>query len=114
MSRTKRKHKYSLNHFHGKRVVTHHEFFIRNYFLKSWMVGNESEPTFEESKREYESETKGGNWIDHTVPKSHRKIYNKKRRRKDKREIWREINLEDYEGQCSDWNCKDAHVWDFW
>lgn len=107
MSRTKRKHKRSFERYYHDRVQWHY-----NSMFSYWVV--RTPPTRKEAKREYEQETRGKNWIDYTVPREHRNMINRQRRQKDRQEIWREVNYEEYEAQCSDWNCKDAKHWDFW
>lgn len=47
-------------------------------------------------------------------PRYYRKQINNYRRNNDKRELYKEIHLIDYEGLYSCWNCKDSDPWYFW
>lgn len=47
------------------------------------------------------------------MPKEWRKSANAKRRNHDKRELWKELNIVDYEAQYSKWNCKDNDHWSY-
>ena len=49
-----------------------------------------------------------------SLPKHFRKQVNKSRRAKDKQEIFKEVNIFNYEEQCSKWNCKDNDSWGYW
>lgn len=46
--------------------------------------------------------------------KSFRRKVNKQRRTRDKRELYKELNLIDYEGLYDLWNCKTANAWWYW
>ena len=51
------------------------------------------------------------NGYSYSMPKAYRKWVNKERRTRDKVELYKAVNLEDYEEQCSRWNCKDNNHW---
>ena len=62
-------------------------------------------------KERYKYKTKSVKYYSFGLPKSFRKIVNKNRRTKDKHEIWKSINFNDYPEQCSSWGCKDSDTW---
>lgn len=96
MSRTTRKRKVSF------------EEYYRYYF--SWFIIDEDERI----RRRVEYYTSSNKWFSHSLPKEFRNSVNRTRRRKDKREIWKAVNINDYEEQCSRWNCKDNNAWGYW
>ncbi len=49
-----------------------------------------------------------------SLPQWFRNSVNRTRRRKDAREIYKAVNLFEYEEQCSRWNCKDNNAWGYW
>lgn len=104
MSRTRRKHSITFNKYYHDKLRWYHTPYL---WWKEY-------PSREDTRREYEEEIRGKNWIDFTVPRSHRNVVNRKRRRWDKQELWKEIYQEDYENMCSLWNCKSSMHWDFW
>ena len=108
MSRTYRKHK---------------ESFESYYF--DWLNGNRfnrlgyfhDDEWYEDylAKERYRYKTdNGGKWYDRQLPRWYRNQVNRKRRAKDKRELFKAVNWIDYDEQCSDWNCKDNDHWGYW
>lgn len=49
-----------------------------------------------------------------TLPRHFRKEVNKRRRARDKQEVYKAVHIVDYEELCSDWNCKDNESWGYW
>ena len=49
-----------------------------------------------------------------TLPKEFRNSVNRSRRARDRQEIYREINIIEYEGLYDPWNCKTANQWGYW
>ena len=50
----------------------------------------------------------------HRFPKSYRKFVNSTRKTVDKRELYKELNYDEYSPVYSKWNCKDSDPWWFW
>ena len=98
MSRTYRKRRVSF------------EYYYRKCFASNggW-IKDEDIPI--ERARYY---TKTEKWYTFNLPRGFRNSVNKSRRRHDKAEIWKELNLYEYEEQCSRWNCKDNNKWGYW
>lgn len=100
MSRTYRKHKQTF------------ESYYYNWF--NWNMFYDEEEINKKRYR-YQGDFSGRNkWMNWNLPKSYRKLVNSKRRAHDKQEIWREINIEKHEEQCSKWSCKDSNSWGYW
>lgn len=55
----------------------------------------------------YTYKYKGDKHNSTTLPRHFRKEVNRKRRMKDKNEVFKAVNIEGYEELCSNWNCKD-------
>jgi len=66
------------------------------------------------TKRELAKLYGDGNSGQWSLPRHFRNTVNKTRRRFDKKELWKSIHLEEYEEQCSKWNCKDSNSWGWW
>lgn len=49
-----------------------------------------------------------------SLPRWFRNMVNRNRRAKDRQELWKSLNLEEHEEQCSKWNCKDSNSWGYW
>lgn len=49
-----------------------------------------------------------------SLPRHFRKEVNKKRRARDKQEVYKSVHIVDYEELCSNWNCKDNDSWGYW
>jgi len=97
MSRTIRKRKETFE--------SYYQYYFDNNF---W--GDETDKVILRV-RYYTSSCK---WYSHCLPKEFRNSVNRTRRRKDKREVFKAINLDGYEEQCSMWNCKDNNAWGYW
>ena len=67
-----------------------------------------------ESKWKYTTKKHTCHRHSHRFPKTYRKIVNNSRRNYDKRELFKEINLIDYDAVYSKWNCKDADPYWYW
>jgi hypothetical protein len=65
-------------------------------------------------KEKYRYNTRSGRYYDFTLPKWFRNQVNRKRRARDRQELWKAVNIHDYEEQCSKWNCKDSDAWGYW
>jgi len=65
-------------------------------------------------KYKYTRKNKSGRGYSERFPKSYRKQINNIRRNKDKVELFKELNLDEYTGNYSKWNCKDADPWWYW
>lgn len=68
----------------------------------------------EVKKLKYQYKTKTCKHYTFNLPKFFRNMVNRKRRAYDKQELWKELNLEEYEGLYSSWNCKDNNAWSYW
>ena len=55
----------------------------------------------------------GENW-QHNTPQWYRNQVNRVRRAVDKRELYKEVNREDYVGNYDPWNCKSDNAWGYW
>jgi len=62
----------------------------------------------------YKYKTKSVKYYDFGLPKFYRKMVNKNRRRKDRHEVWKALNFNDYPEQCCKWNCKTSEAWGYW
>ena len=103
MSRTVRSRRQSFEVYYGTNYqgMAYDEFVTK--YLKIPL------PT---AKAQYYSKTR--KWYTYALPKHYRKMINKLRRVRDKREIHKALTLVDYPEQCSMWNCKDAQSWGYW
>lgn len=48
------------------------------------------------------------------LPKYYRQMVNKKRKNRDRRELWKEVHVDGYEGLYSSWNGKDSDPAWYW
>jgi len=62
----------------------------------------------------YDTDNCGQGWFRRTKPKHYRNLINRKRRRRDDHELWKEVNIDGYEGLYSSWNCKDSDPSWYW
>ena len=78
--------------------------------------GYYTEEPWESYKKEealYHTDNYDKRYFRHTLPKYYRNHINRKRRKYDRYELYKEVNW-DYDGVYSDWNCKDADPWWYW
>jgi len=83
-------------------------------YYKYWFDNKLWDDEKEIIQRKVRYHTSSDKWISHCLPKGFRKTVNRSRRNKDKREIYKAINFDGYEEQCSKWNCKDNNSWGYW
>ena len=101
MSRTKRKHQQSFEEYY-----------------KDWLCETNPEQwkidhiNHERVRYNTDSDIK----YEFGVPKWFRQMINKSRRSRDRFQLWKELKLleEDYKGNYSPYNCKDANTWSYW
>lgn len=86
---------------------------FRQYY-KYWFVNNFWADEDDIIRTRYRYYTRTDRWYSHSLPQDFRNDVNRVRRRKDKREIWKAVNVIGYEEQCSMWNCKDNNAWGYW
>lgn len=99
MSRTYRKRIESFEY--------HYSYFLKDpEFCKRWK--------WDEQRERAKYKTKTQKWYAYNLPKEFRNSVNRKRRAKDRQELWKEVNISDHEGLYSKWNCKDNNAWGYW
>jgi len=114
MSRTYRKRKYSFNDSHS--------YLIRCIELERDCMGWSAlrSYTSEELKKEkerlerYRYKYKTDSYWRESLPRWFRNQVNRARRTKDRREVWKAVNWNDYEEQCDLWNCTSNDHWSYW
>ncbi len=57
---------------------------------------------------------RGVKYYSYGLPKFFRNMVNRKRRARDRQELYKAVKHFEYEEQCSKWNCKDADHWGYW
>ena len=109
MSRTYRKRFKKFENYYHNHIdyVTNEEWSYKYWVVRKGFANIDQYVA--KLKAQYYSKT--DYWLSGNPPKEHRKNINRKRRRTDKQELWKAINLVDHEEQCSQWNCKDADHW---
>ena len=93
-----------MSRTYRKRFVSY-EFYWRNV---TWYEQTKAD------KAKYYSDNLDRHWFRTSLPKWYRNRVNRDRRRFDKREIYKAINIENHEEQCSKWNCRDSDLWGYW
>ena len=88
------------------------ESYYRVFLENGWWDKYYGEGTLARKRAQYYSRTE--KWHSRTLPRFFRNSVNRKRRRHDRHEIWKAVNLNDYPEQCSHWNCKDNNAWGYW
>ncbi len=106
MSRTRYKRKETFKQYwsnwrfdeEGGATSSYGYYFTPEEMLRNWV------------KHHYRS----AKYFDYKLPRHFRNYVNRRRRANDRQELWRELNNEDYAGNYSKWNCKDANHWGYW
>lgn len=118
MSRTTRKRRHSFEQYYKRWLneLDHPEWFDKDdpVTYRTCYSSYEAQKRYIDRQR-YKYKTSSHKWYSYTVPKAFRNRVNKDRRRKDKVELWKELNYNDgYSGNYSKWNCKDNDHWRYW
>ncbi len=119
MSRTFRKRSESFFAYYGSRnTIWDKENKVRCKPEHHWefRFPNKKNPWESYVKDEvlYYSDNYGQGYFRRKFPKYYRNMINRKRRGRDKHELWKEVNLDCYDGLYSSWNCKDSNPSWFW
>lgn len=102
MSRTYRKRMESFESFYGFSFGGHYQSSLESWDEKEKQI----------MKARYQ--TKTDKWLTGNLPKSHRNLYNRKRRAKDSQALHKYIRNGDEDVLFDPWNCKTSHSWDYW
>jgi len=102
MSRTNRRHAESFEEYYKYWLV-----YRPSYKSDIWIA--------EFLKRErYKYKTQTRKYYDYGLPKFYRNMVNRSRRRKDSRELYKELTFNDYVGAYDLWNCTSSNSWGYW
>ena len=80
----------------------------------TWRPYEEEWESYRVDEAKYNTDNYGQGYFRKNKPKHYRNMINRSRRRRDKRELWKELNFEGYDGLYSSWNCKDADPTWYW
>ena len=106
MSRTYRKRRKSFEKYYS-----YWNFNSDGSMTSMW--GYDCSPE-EANRLRYQYKTQSDKRYTHTLPKFFRNTTNRARRSHDRQELRKELNINDYEGLYSKWNCKDNNSWGYW
>jgi hypothetical protein len=97
-----------------KRITSFENYYKNTFYGLSLeeYIEKYHKDTLPRAKAKYGSKT--CKWYTFGLPRWFRNMVNRKRRAKDRQEIWKEVNIENYEEQCSKWNCADNNNWGYW
>lgn len=70
--------------------------------------------SYADDKALYYSDNYDQGYFRRNLPKSYRKLVNRKRKNRDKRELWKEVHWEEYDGLYSKWNGVDSDPCWYW
>jgi len=104
MSRTTRKRKFSF--------YNEYEWWFKPNLWDLYYWDDEYDSELIRYRDLYYTESYGS--YSGSPDKPFRKAVNNVRRNHDKRELYKELNLKDYEGLYDPWNCKTANAWWYW
>jgi hypothetical protein len=88
------------------------EHYYRNFLRPGGYWEDHTDVSIARQRARYYSHTE--KWYTYSLPKEFRNSINRIRRAHDRREIFKELNINGYEEQCSKWNCKDSRAWGYW
>lgn len=116
MSRTYRKRAVSFDEYWNtlRKEYAIHPYEFRNTGIYWYDSSYQIRVVEREFRERIQYKTRSNNYYSYSLPQSYRNRINRSRRRKDKREIYKAIRFDNYEEQCSKWNCKDSDAWGYW